>query len=865
MRRALWLSLWLCLATWALAAPRQEVLDNGLTVVLDEDHSAPVATVQLFVGTGSVREGEYLGTGISHLLEHVISDGSQTRTREQIEQEQARLGNNANAYTSTDVVSYYVITSGPQTLAALDHLADFVFHPTFPAEAVQTQQGIIAREMARGQDDPGRELYYEFAGLMFRVSPAGARIIGTLDQFQRLTRDDLVRLHQRYYAPGNMVLTVVGDFDTATVLGHIRQTLAPLPERVTPRAALPSEPPQLSPRRSERHQAGLSRAYFMLGYPTVSLFSPDMYPLDVAAYVLTNGGASRLVSQLRDEQGLVDAVSSASATPAYDAGYFAVSAETTPEKVAAAEQAILAALQRLGREPVSAAELARAKRQKEADLVFSGVTTQGRAERYGNDLLTAGDLHFSERYVEGIRRVTAADIQRVARRYFIPAHYNFALLAPPEASPTAATPSAQAPSASAAASIHEARLSNGLRLLVQENHAVPVVNFFAAAPGGLRYESERNAGLTSLMSAMLVRGTRTRSRLQIAQALENVGGVLSPYSGRNSFGVSAQVRSEDLPLALTLAADVLAHPTFPEEELQQQKQLQLAALAARADDVDTWASDLMLQTLFAQYPYRTPTAGKRESVERLTRQDLLSFHQALVRPETMVLAIFGDTTPAQAQALAERAFGQMQGHGATLQPAPAEPPPAEPRVQTVARAQQQAIITYGFRAGTVTDASRYARDVMTAVFAGLGYPGGRLHTALRGAQLVYATWAYAVPGPDTGFYVIYAGTAPEKAAAAQQRIEQLVRELQAQPPTAEELALAKTVAIANHAVGLESSGDRAQAVALDVLYGLGPGEIFRYADEINKVTAAQVQEQARTILDWPHRVQIVTTPQQDRP
>ncbi len=165
----------------------------------------------------------------------------------------------------------------------------------------------------------------------------------------------------------------------------------------------------------------------------------------------------------------------------------------------------------------------------------------------------------------------------------------------------------------------------------------------------------------------------------------------------------------------------------------------------------------------------------------------------------------------------------------------------------------------------MTDASRYARDVLTAVFAGLGYPGGRLHAALRGAQLVYATWAYAVPGPDTGFYVIYAGTAPEKAAAAQQRIEQLVRELQAQPPTAEELALAKTVAIAHHAVGLESSGDRAQAVALDVLYGLGPGEIFRYADEINKVTAAQVQEQARTILDWPHRVQIVTTPQQDRP
>ncbi len=772
------------------------------------------------------------------------------------------------------------MTTGQETIAALDHLADYVFHPTFPAEAVATQKGIIAREMARGEDDPGRALYYLFSGLMHRVSPAGVPVIGFADQFQHLTREDLVKLHERFYVPSNMVLVAVGDFDAKAVLAHVREQLGPLPERAVARPALPAEPPQVAPRRLERRRADLSRAYFMLGYPTVSLFSPDMYPLDVAAYVLANGDASRLVARLRDEEGLVDSVSCGSATPAFGPGAFIVSAIADPAKVPAAEAATGAELGRLQRELVSAAELRRAQRQKEADLLFGQVTTQGRAAMYGNDLLTTGDLHFSERYVEGIRGVTARDIQRVARQYFLPTRYNFALLAPGGAGfPGGPEPVEGRPAGTATTNgsrqdagaprngttrvqIHEMTLANGVRLLVQENHAVPVVNLFITAPGGLRYEQESNVGITSLMSAMLVRGTKTRTRLQIARALEDVGGVLSPYSGRNSFGLSAQVRSQDLPLALGVAADVLVNPTFPQAELQQQKQLQLAAIAMRTDDVDSYANDLMAQTLFTKYPYRFPTAGLRESVERLTREDLVAFHAALTRPESLVLAVFGDTTLAAAQAQAERAFGRLSGGAVTLQPAPVEPAPTAPRLKTITRPdQQQAIIVYGFRGGTVAAPDRHARDVMSAVFAGIGYPGGRLHEALRGAQLVYATFAYGVPGPDAGMYTIYAGTAPDKVDVVKQKIEQLVRDLQARPPTPEELALGKTVAIASQAVGLESSGARAQAVALDVLYGLGAGETFRYAEEINKVTAEQVQEQARKILDWPNRVEVITTPQ----
>ncbi|MEI6500035.1 MAG: insulinase family protein, partial [Armatimonadota bacterium] len=635
MRKLTPLLLVLLASTVCLAAsgPQKVVLDNGLTLVVEEDHSAPVATVQFFVGTGSSYEDNYRGSGISHLIEHTISEGTPTRTSEDIEREQAALGNNSNAYTSKTVVSYYIVTSGSLVNRALDLIGDYVFNPTFPEAKVQMQKGIIEREMARGEDDPGRQIWKLFSNTMFRVSPEGQDVIGNLDQFRALTRDDLVALHQRYYVPSNIVVTAVGDFDSKAVLAHLTQLLGKVPARAFRAPVLPPEPPQLAPRRATNTAEGLSRAYLMLGYRSVSMFSPDMYPLDVLAYVLGNGDASRLVSKLRDDQGLVDGISAMSSTPEYDAGFFGVSAVLSPDKVQAAENAIRTELRRVMTQPVSAEELARAKRQKEADLLFERVTTQGRATMYGNDLLTTGDLRFSEQYVQGIKSVTAADIQRVANQYLKTSRYSVATLLPEAQKPAATAAPVVSPAAAATnVAVTEVKLANGLTLLVQENHAVPVTSVFIACRGGSLFETAKDAGVTSLMSNMLVRGTKTRNRVKIAEALEGVGGSLSPYSGRNSFGLAAQVRRQDLPLAIQIAADVLRHPTFPEAELQQQKQLQLAALTSRADDVDTFATDLMLQTLFTSHPYRFPVPGTPQSVTALTRQDLLNYHERYVRP-----------------------------------------------------------------------------------------------------------------------------------------------------------------------------------------------------------------------------------------
>jgi zinc protease len=217
------------LATVAQAAPQVVTLDNGLRLIVEEDHSAPVAAVYFFVGTGSNYEGQWLGAGLSHLLEHALDEGTATRTREQVQETQARLGNNSNAWTNTDTTAYYIVTSGQQVLAAVDHVADYVFHAALPEEQIKTQQGIILREMARGDDDPERTIYELFDATMFREHPQRHPIIGYPAQFKQLTRDEVLAYYRRAYVPDNIVVSVVGDFSAAEVVGHLRELLGKEP------------------------------------------------------------------------------------------------------------------------------------------------------------------------------------------------------------------------------------------------------------------------------------------------------------------------------------------------------------------------------------------------------------------------------------------------------------------------------------------------------------------------------------------------------------------------------------------------------------------------------------------------------------
>lgn len=849
------LGLLVSTASLVSAAPLVRTLDNGLRLVVEHYPSAPVAAVRFYVHTGSVHEGKYLGAGISHLVEHCVDRGSVQRSAEEIREAFGQLGDNVNAYTTRGFTCYHCTTSADQAIFALEVMADYVLAPTFPEEGVDQERQIILREMRQGEDEPRRVVYKLFFSTLFRRHPQRYSIIGYRESFEALTAADATAYHHDRYAPDNVAVTLVGDFDPEQVLQQVVEILEAYPKRATQSRPLPTEPPLTVRRVRVQEQDGLQRAHLLLGWRSVTMFDDDMYPLDLLAVILGRGDSSRLVARLKHEQGLVDSVWAYSNTPTYDAGAYLLGATCDPDQVPQVQEALLTEIRRVHEEGVTAEEAERAKHLVRADLVFAQQTVAGRAESLGVNLLMTGDAEFDVHYLERLEQVTPAQVQAVAQHYLDPEVYALVVLQPPAAAE---------PQPPAAESVDRPQstmvtLDNGLRVVIAPQPGAGTVQVVTATQAGLRLEPEGKAGLSNFCAEMLTRGTADHSREQIAQRLEERGARLEAYSGRNSLGLIGQALVEDAHLLLETLAECLTRPIFPPVEITSLRRQTLAQIAAQQESPHWAASLLLKELLFPDHPYHWPQTGTRETVESFTRPDLADFHAAICSPPGTVLLIAGDLSRSQARELADKYLGDWRAEPqAVPEPAP-QSPPTQRYLRTAEREQRQGIIYYGWLGPRVDSADRYGWEVLEGVLAARSNVG-RIFPPLRDAGLVYAAGAYVIPGLDPGQAVIYAATELETVATVQEKIEVAVRALQEAPLTEEELAQVKHILVTTHALSLADPEARAQIQALDELYGLGYDNSQKYAERIERVTAQQVQQLARERLNLDRCAVVVTRP-----
>jgi len=760
-----------------------------------------------------------------------------------------------NAYTTYDHTCYHITTSAQQVGEAIDLLGDYVLGATFPEQEVENQIKVITREIARVDDDPQRAVFELFNQTMFRRHPQRYRVIGYPAKFMALTWEDAVKFHQAYYTPDNLVAVAVGDFDAEEIADRLEAALSHYPRRPGPPIVLPEEAAPTTIRRVSREREGLERARLLLGWRTVGLFHPDLYALDVLAYVLGHGDSARLPRLLRDELGLVDVVNVWSDTPAYGAGTFVISATLDAANVEAVEQQILQVTQRLTNELVDKEELQRAKRQKEAILIYAQETAADRAGVLGTDLLMTGDLGFSDKYLEGIRAVTAEQVRKVARKYLLPDRYVITSLIPAAKELQPATVNQRG---TPVPRTKKYVLDNGLTVLVRAEPEAPAVHIATATRAGLRYENEQNCGITRLMARMLLWGTEHRSRNEITEAIDSLGADIEAYSGRNSFGLTARCLPDDYLKILGILADCLQNPTFPEQEFGRLQQLTLARLAARQEDVDNVAEKLLRATLFEHHPYQFSELGTPSSVQQLTATQVRQFYRRVCGPGSTVLMIQGNVDRAKVRQAVQQEFASWRQREPFHPDVADEPPITERRSKTVEREQNQAIIYYGFLGPQVNDQYRYVRDVLTALLSGMGTPGGRLYNMLRSKGLVYATYAYAMAGLDPGYYAIYAGTAPNRVEQIKRIIEDNVNRLCSELIGENELAKARKACVSNQQISLADPGQRAQLQALDELYGMGYDNYRKYQERIAGVSAEQVRDYARQLLDLQACAIVVT-------
>jgi zinc protease len=837
------------------AAVFHTTLDNGLTVLIEENHANPVVSVEVFVRTGSMYEQEYLGSGLSHFFEHLIHGGT-TSTRSAAESRRLleAIGNNSNAYTTADHTAYYINTTTEYWHTALELLADWMLHSSITPEEFEREKGVVQRELEQDLDNPEQMLAQTAMETRFQMHPVRYPVIGYKELVQKVSRDDLVRYYQRMYAPNNMLLVVVGDVQTPGALEHVRATFGQGQRRPLPAISLPEEPPQLGKRMVVKDM-GVSQALMHLSFRTVAVTHPHLYPLDVLAYVLANGNSARLVHRIQEEQQLVYAIQASSYTPAYAVGTMTVSAALAPDQLAAAEVAILQELYRLREALVSPQELAQAKKQKLADYVFERQTVEQRAHNLGLDMLSTYDANFSETYVRNIQQVTAEDVREVARLYFREETLVQVVVRPAsdKSSTPIPTPVAQVEP------VFKKVLANGMTLLLKRNPALPTVAMQAYFQGGVRVESSDTNGLSQLMANLLLKGTTSHSADEIATLFDAKGASITAESGSNSFFVNVTCLREDFSELLDVYADILLHPSFPDDELTKMRRLLLASLERQNDDWRVEVEQLWREVFFTVSPYRFSPAGTAAALQRLQRQDVVALYQRYVVPGNMVLAIVGDIEVAPTAAAVEKVFHSFSPRPVTFPEVRAEPPPTQERRQVKQTQKQVAAIYIGFPGVTLANLTdRYPLHILDGIVSGLDVPGGWLHHELRGQQLVYVVHAFHWSGLEPGYFGIYAATQPDQVDTVVDIILQNMERAKAGQISDEELDNTKHMAFVTARLGRQTNESMASDMALNELYGLGYDFSDHEREHLAKVTKADVQRVAQTYLQHPTIV--ITTP-----
>ncbi len=835
----------------------RKVLPNGMVVLVQEAHSAPVVALQMWVRVGSADEDPERG-GISHVFEHMLFKGTAKKKVGEIASLVESVGGNINAYTSFDNTVYHLVVPSSKFATGLDVLSDAVQNSAFEPDELAKELKVVLEEIRMNEDSPMRTLYKKIFALAYKKHPYGRPVIGKSEVVAKFTRKYILDVFNSFYRPENMTLVVAGDVSADKVVSAAKEAFKGFKRGALKRRQRPVEPVQHGVRASITRQ-DINETYLGMAFHIPGLKSDDTYAVDLLSNILASGVSSRLYRALKIDTHLVHSISAYSMS-LKDPGLFFITAGLDAKNVQKATKRIILEIEKLGVQGPDSTEFQRGKVNIAADFIYSRQTMQGIARDLGYYETIAGDYTYGQKYLTAVEALTTTDIKNVIAKRFTADNISVALVMPKkvktdltEASITLAVQSAfkdasrLAKKLKKAPKIKKVRLQNGITLIVKNIPSNPSVAFYATFPGGLMAERSANNGIGNFTASMLTRGTTTRSRQELAKEVEGMAGSIGGFSARNSTGVTAGFLSTDFERGLKLFADVIENPTFPDKEIKRLRKDVLAAIKKQKDNIPSYTFKLFLKTLYKGHPYGMPVIGTARTVKAFTKKDLVAHYKKIFVPKSMILVIAGDVDVEYAAKKAREVFGGFARVSKGIS-TPKKPEwPHKIRRTGAIRAKAQTNVGLGFMATTIGSKDSYALSVLSEILSG---QGGRLFLDLRDKRsLAYSVSAFLRDGVDPGFFALYIASAPEKKEDAIKGILDELKEIRTNKVSKKELERARNYITGSYDIGLQTPAGQAADMANNELFGLGYDFSKRYTKLIQAVTVDDVLRVARKYID----------------
>lgn len=847
----------LCIAQTCYAVEQKTkkvVLENGLTVLVTEKPNSPVVSVYGLVKAGSATEGEFLGSGLSHYLEHMLFKETESRGVGQIAAQIQAVGGTVNAATSMDYTIYTVDVPYDQFDMGLNILADMLMHSTLNAQEMEKERTVIHSEMKLYEDNPDRRLSRMTFENVYLLHPYRHPVIGYKSLFDQVSHDDLMKYYKQFYAPNNIIISVAGNVDGDLTIEKIKNAFAGFERSISITRNLPQEPVQITERHYEEFYS-TDATRFAMAFGGVSLLDRDLFALDVLGVILGDGRSSRLYNDVYKNKNLVHSISSWNYTPV-DRGFFVINALLELKNTQAAINAVWKNIDKIKNKGVEKSELEKAKRQVLSEHIMDKQKASAIAYSQALDEAFTGDYDFSRKYVDAIRRVTNDDIIRVANQYLQKDNLTVVVLKPKSAQ---TDPQEPATETMAENDIEKFTLKNGLTVLLRQDKSLALVSIRLSLNGGTRFEAPSLNGISEMTSSLLIKGTKKHSAQEIADISENKGMHLSTLSGRNSIGLSVEALSEDLNTALGLVKEILTEPVFAQNEMDKLKEIIKVSIKERDNEIFDYSEFQLMQRLFKEHYFRLDGIGSVETVEQITRRDIQNFYKQLAVANHMVLAVFGDFEKDELKKTLEKMFGDMPS-GELLDSTHSAEPLSATVEENLYMDREQALVLYGFHGTTIDQTDKYGLEVLTSII-GSSFSGRLFNNIREQLGAAYTMGAYSIPGFGSGMTVIYVLTKGEEALKVKDLVRKEIEKIQNSLVDDKELQETKTYLKGTNKARLETNKSLALTVSLDELYGLGYQDYQNYDKYIDALTKEDLQRLAKQYLDLNKAVIIVTRPE----
>ncbi|HEY0651191.1 pitrilysin family protein [Phenylobacterium sp.] len=872
------------LAPAVMAAPAQaaevppiqfteRTLANGLKVFTSLDRATPNVSVQVWYGVGS-KDDPQGRSGFAHLFEHLMFKATRNMPSETFDRLTEDVGGFNNASTADDFTDYYEVVPANHLERLIWAEADRMSTLVVDEAVFKSERDVVKEELRqRVLASPyGRLMALYLPQASYTTHPYKRPGIGSIEELDAATVDDVRAFHRTYYRPDNAALIVVGNFDQAKLDGWIDRYFAPLkkPDTPLPRVTV-KEPPRTKAGVFDGYGPNVPLPAVVLSWQGAAASDPDAPALKVLDAILSAGKSSRLYNSLvYDKQVAVEAFSQADLPQ--DPGLVLVGAIMSNGKTPAeGEAALLAEVKRLRDAPPTAAELSEAKNELLASALRERETIEGRASALGYALIVDGDPKAVNTELAELQAVTAADVQRVAKKYLAEDRRMTIRYRPESERPKGETaPAAPTPPKTVASydgpvftlapeaervkapvigepvqpvlpKPAEKTLANGLRVIVARSSDLPLVTADLTVKTGAWADPPGLAGAANMMAGMLTEGTKTRSAQQVASQVESLGASLSSGGGLETSSVTLNAMPDKLKDALAIMADVARNPAFAAEELDRQRDQALDGLRVAYQQPGSVAGFAVAPVIFGGTPFGHVAQGTPESLTRLKPTDLAALHGAAFRPDNAILVLIGDISADQGFALAEQAFGDWKKPAAPLAPPPTIAPAGKVRAVAIdIPGTAQASVNVMKPAIARTDPDYYPAIVASTVLGG-GY-SARLNQEIRIKRgLSYGARASLSTARTTGSFRASAQTKNESATEVLDLINAELDKMAAAPAGADELKARKSVLVGDYGRELATSGGLANILGDYALYGVSLDEIGRYTAKVEAVDAAQVQ------------------------